>query len=380
MGDIRLAMVGLGNCASALIQGIHYYRERNPADSAGLMHRSIGGFRPGDIKIVAAFDIDERKVGRDVAEAIFAPPNCTKQFFSDIAPLGVKVSMGPVLDGFSEHLLDYPPHQRFVPASEREPDRAEVVHALRESGAEILVNYLPVGSEEATRFYAQCALDAGLGFVNNIPVFIASDPEWAGRFAERRLPIVGDDIKSQLGATITHRLLTDLFRKRGVKLDRTYQLNTGGNTDFLNMLNRTRLASKKTSKTEAVQAVAGERLAADNIHVGPSDYVPWQKDNKVAFIRMEGRLFGDVPMNLELRLSVEDSPNSAGVAIDAIRCVKLALMRGEGGALEAPSAYFCKHPLRQLPDDEAYRLVEQFIREHQKPAVALASPGAAAQG
>ncbi|MGH8426916.1 MAG: inositol-3-phosphate synthase [Gammaproteobacteria bacterium] len=380
MADIRLAVVGLGNCASALIQGLHYYRNNQGTDTVGLMHRTLGGFRPGDIRVVAAFDIDERKVGRDVSEAIFAPPNCTVQFCPDVAPLGVPVTMGSVLDGVSGHLAAYPAHQRFVPAHNPQPDRAEVVRILRESGAEILVNYLPVGSEQATRFYAHCALDAGLGFVNNIPVFIASDPEWAARFAERRLPIIGDDIKSQLGATITHRLLTDLFRKRGVKLERTYQLNTGGNTDFLNMLDRSRLASKKTSKTEAVQAVTGERLSPDDIHIGPSDYVPWQKDNKIAFIRMEGRLFGDVPMNLELRLSVEDSPNSAGVAIDAIRCAKLALVRGKGGVLEAPSAWFCKHPPRQLDDDDAYHQVEEFIREYSQPAVALAKPGAAAQG
>ena len=234
---------------------------------------------------------------------------------------------------------------------------------LRESEAEILLNYLPVGSEEATRFYAECALDAGLAMVNNIPVFIASDPAWAQRFKERNLPIIGDDIKAQLGATITHRTLTDLFKKRGVKLERTYQLNTGGNTDFLNMLNRSRLASKKESKTEAVQSVAAERLSDDNIHIGPSDWVPWQKDNKLCFIRMEGKMFGDVPMNLELRLSVEDSPNSAGVAIDAIRCCKLALEREEGGVLIPPAAYFMKHPPRQYSDDEAYNMVEAFIRE-----------------
>lgn len=380
MADIRLAVVGLGNCASALIQGIHYYREREPADCVGLMHRSIGGFLPGDIRVVAAFDIDSRKIGKDVSRAIFAPPNCTQRFYPDVRALGVEVSKGPILDGVSEHMAAYPESQRFLPASGPEPGKDEVVRRLRETGAEIVVNYLPVGSEQATRFYAECALEAGCGFVNNIPVFIASDPAWALRFAERKVPIVGDDIKSQLGATITHRLLADLFHKRGVKLDRTYQLNTGGNTDFLNMLNRTRLASKKTSKTEAVQAAAGERLADDDIHVGPSDYVPWQKDNKVAFIRMEGRLFGDVPMNLELRLSVEDSPNSAGVAIDAIRCAKLALLHGKGGVLEAPSAYFCKHPPRQLPDDDAHRRVEAFIAEYQTAPVALAGQGAATGG
>ncbi len=363
MAEIRIAVIGVGNCASALIQGIHYYRNRAPDTAIGLMHYELGGYTPADLRVVAAFDIDARKVGRDLSEAVFAPPNCTRTFCRDLPRMDVAVSMGAVLDGVSEHLADYPAHQRFEPAELAQPDQAEVIRALVESGTEILVNYLPVGSEQATHFYAECALEAGCGFINNIPVFIASDPDWARRFAEARLPIIGDDIKSQVGATITHRLLADLFHKRGVKLDRTYQLNTGGNTDFLNMLNRTRLASKKTSKTEAVQAVAGERLADDDIHIGPSDYVPWQKDNKIAFIRMEGRLFGDVPMNLELRLSVEDSPNSAGVAIDAIRCAKLALARGEGGALEAPSAWFCKHPPRQFGDDEAWRMVEDFIRD-----------------
>jgi myo-inositol-1-phosphate synthase len=259
-------------------------------------------------------------------------------------------------------MRQYPDHRTFVPATAPEPDKAAVVERLRRSGAEILLNYLPVGSEQAVRFYAECALEAGVAFINNMPVFIASDKDWAARFAAKGLPVVGDDIKSQLGATIVHRVLTDLFAKRGVKLERTYQLNTGGNTDFLNMLNRNRLKMKKISKTEAVQAVCPKPLESDNIHVGPSDYVPWQNDNKVCFIRMEGKLFGDVPMNLELRLSVEDSPNSAGVVIDAIRCTKLALQRGLAGAIEGPSAYFFKHPPRQFTDDEAYRLTEEFIR------------------
>src|SRR5690625_964169 len=362
MAEIKLAIVGVGNCASALVQGIHYYRNYTPDDAIGLMHYRIGGFAPQDIRVVAAFDIDARKVGRDVAEAIFAPPNCTQTFCEDILPTWVDVRMGPVKDGLSEHLGNYPSHQRFELSTTPEADRGQVVDALKEAGAEVVINYLPVGSEQAAHFYAECALEAGCGLVNCIPVFIASQAEWARRFAERKLPIIGDDIKSQLGATITHRQLTDLFRKRGVKLDRTYQLNTGGNTDFLNMLNRERLASKKTSKTEAVQAVAGKRLPDDNIHVGPSDYVPWQKDNKVAFIRMEGRVFGDVPMHLELRLSVEDSPNSAGVAIDAIRCLKLALLQGTGGILEGPSAWFCKHPPQQYTDDVAWQKLEAFIQ------------------
>ena len=361
MGKIRIAVVGVGNCASSLVQGIHYYRDKNADDAIGLMHWEVGGYRPIDIEVVAAFDIDRRKVGQDVSAAIFAKPNCTKVFCGDIPKSGVRVRMGRVLDGFSEHMRDYDENRAFVVSDEPQPSEEEVTRVLRESKADILLNYLPVGSEKATRFYVECALEANVAFINNIPVFIASDPEWAERFREKNLPIIGDDIKAQLGATIAHRVLTDLFKKRGVKLERTYQLNTGGNTDFLNMLNHKRLASKKESKTEAVQSVAYRRMDDDNIHIGPSDYVPWQNDNKVCFIRMEGKLFGDVPMNLELRLSVEDSPNSAGVAIDAIRCCKLALERGEGGSLEAPSAYFCKHPPRQYTYDEAYQLVEAFI-------------------
>lgn len=332
------------------------------------MHWLIHGYGPSEIEVVAAFDIDARKVGKDVSKAIFEKPNCTTVFCQEIPDMGVTVQMGRVLDGFSEHMREYDDDATFSLSNLLEPTKNQVVEALRDSGAEILLNYLPVGSELASRFYAECALEAGTGFVNNIPVFIASDPIWAKRFENAGLPIIGDDIKAQLGATITHRMLTDLFKKRGVSLERTYQLNTGGNTDFLNMLNRHRLASKKTSKTEAVQAVASQRLEPENIHVGPSDYVPWQKDNKVCFIRMEGKLFGDVPMNLELRLSVEDSPNSAGVAIDAIRCAKLALDRGIGGPLVAPAAYFCKHPPKQFSDDEALKLLEDFIREEESNA------------
>jgi myo-inositol-1-phosphate synthase len=361
MSKIKIAIAGVGNCASSLIQGIHYYKDKNPQDAIGLMHWEIGGYTPSDIEVVAAFDIDKRKVGKDVHEAIFAEPNCTTVFCPDLPPSGVVVQMGRILDGFSEHMKDYDDKYTFVPADEQEPTKKDVIKVLKDSGAEILLNYMPVGSEEATQFYADCALEAGVAFINNIPVFIASSPVWAKRFKEKNLPLIGDDIKSQLGATITHRILTDLFKKRGVKLERTYQLNTGGNTDFLNMLNRHRLKSKKKSKTEAVQSVAARRLENENIHIGPSDYVPWQKDNKVCFIRMEGKLFGDVPMNLELRLSVEDSPNSAGVAIDSIRCAKLALDRGIGGILAAPSAYFCKHPPRQFSDDEAFRMIEEFI-------------------
>ena len=361
MNKIKIAIVGIGNCASSLIQGIEYYKNKDGKDAIGLMHWDIGGYKPFDIEVVAAFDIDKRKVGKDLSEAIFALPNCTAVFCKNIPKTNVKVKMGPVIDGFSEHMKNYDEKQTFVLSDEKEATKEEAIKTLKESGAEILLNYLPVGSEKATKFYVECALEANIAFVNNIPVFIASVPEWADRFKEKNIPIIGDDIKAQLGATIVHRVLSDLFKKRGVKLERTYQLNTGGNTDFLNMLNRNRVASKKESKTEAVQSVLAERHEAENIHIGPSDHVAWQKDNKVAFIRMEGKLFGDVPMNIELRLSVEDSPNSAGVGIDAIRCCKLALDRGKGGILYSPSAYFMKHPPKQYSDDEAYQLVKDFI-------------------
>jgi myo-inositol-1-phosphate synthase len=361
MDKIKIAIAGLGNCASSLIQGIEYYKNKNGNNAIGLMHWEIGGYKPDDIEVVAAFDIDGRKVGKDVSEAIFELPNCTTVFCKDIPKTGTIVRMGKLLDGIADHMKEYDDKYTFVLADGKEPSKEEVVSVLQGSGAEILLNYLPVGSEEATRFYAECALEAGVAYINNMPVFIASDANWAARFKEKGIPIVGDDIKAQIGATITHRMLTDLFRKRGVKLERTYQLNTGGNTDFLNMLNRKRLVSKRISKTEAVQSVTAERLDDENIHIGPSDYVPWQKDNKVCFLRMEGKLFGDVPMNLEMRLSVEDSPNSAGVVIDAIRCCKLALDRGIGGILYSPSAYFMKHPPKQFTDDEACRMTDEFI-------------------
>ncbi len=362
MGKIKIGIIGVGNCAGSLIQGIHYYREKNPEDAIGLMHWRIGDYDPGDIEVKAAFDIDRRKVGKDFHEAIFSPPNCTQVFCDALPQSGIRVQMGRIMDGLADHMKQYKPQHTFLPADDPEPDKDAVIEMLQKAGVEILLNYLPVGSEAATRFYAECALEAGIAFVNNIPVFIASDPGWGARFTEKQIPLMGDDIKSQMGATIIHRTLTDLFRKRGVRLERTYQLNTGGNTDFLNMLSRSRLASKKESKTEAVQSVSDHRLDEDNIHIGPSDYVAWQKDHKVCFLRMEGKLFGDVPMDLELRLAVEDSPNSAGVAIDAIRCAKLALDRGEGGPLESPSAYFYKHPPRQFTDDEAYRMTEAFIQ------------------
>ncbi len=363
MQNIRIAIAGLGNCASSLVQGIEYYRDKTQEDAIGLMNWEIDGYTPSDIEVVAAFDIDARKVGKDVAEAIFAEPNCTAIFCKNIPKTGAIVKFGPVMDGFPDHMKEYRDGRTFVVADAKTPTKQDIVKALKDSGAEILLNYLPVGSELASKFYAECALEAGVAFINNIPVFIASDPAWAERFAKKGLPIVGDDIKAQVGATITHRVLTDLFKKRGVKLEHTYQMNTGGNTDFLNMLNRSRLASKKTSKTEAVQSVMHTRMDSEDIHVGPSDYIPWLNDNKVCFIRMEGKLFGDVPMNIELRLSVEDSPNSAGVAIDAIRCCKLALSRKQGGILHSTSSYLMKHPPVQYVDDEAHRLLRAFINK-----------------
>jgi myo-inositol-1-phosphate synthase len=361
MKSINVAIVGIGNCASSLVQGLEHYRE-GANDLVGLMHWEVGGYRPSDIKIVAAWDVDKRKVGSDVAEAIFAKPNCTAVFAPNVQPTGAVVRMGAVFDGVADHMSDYKDDRTFIVADAVEPSKDDVVRELRESGADVLMNYLPVGSQEATEFYAECALEAGVAFVNNIPVFIASNPEWAAKFEAAGVPIIGDDIKAQLGATIVHRVLTDLFAKRGVKLDRTYQLNTGGNTDFLNMSNHRRLESKKISKTEAVQSVAAERMEDENVHIGPSDYVPWQNDNKVCFLRMEGQLFGGVPMNLELRLSVEDSPNSAGVAIDMIRCAKIARDRGLAGVIDPASAYFCKHPRHQVTDDIAHAQVEDFIK------------------
>ncbi len=362
MDKIRVAIIGIGNCASALVQGIAFYSTKIPNQMNGIMHADIGGYGPGDIEVVAAFDIDKRKVGKDLSEAIFLPPNCTQVFHEDIPPTGVKVRMGRRLDSIAGHTLVYDERLRVVVSNRKDAGWKDVTRILRDTGAEILLNYLPVGSEKASRFYAECALDAGLGFINNIPVFIASDPKWAKRFESKGVPVIGDDIKSQLGATIVHRVLTNLFKNRGVQLERTYQLNIGGNTDFLNMLDRSRLASKKESKTEALQSQMSVPLNNDNIHIGPSDWVPWQKDNKVAFLRMEGKLFGDVPMHLDIRLSVEDSPNSAGVVIDAIRCCKLAMDRKTGGVLYSPSAYFMKHPPKQFTDDEAFRLTEDFIK------------------
>ena len=361
MSAIKIGIIGVGNCASSLLQGITYYRGKNSDDAIGILNWSINGYTPGDIEVVAAFDIDQRKVGKDVHDAIFELPNCTRKFVDLMPRAGVTVSMGKKLDGVAEHMKQYEPEYTFLPCDQKEPTQGDVVEVLKDSGTEILMNYLPVGSEKATRFYAECALEAGVGFVNNIPVFIASDPFWAQQFKSRKIPLIGDDIKSQMGATIVHRALTNLFEKRGARLERTYQLNTGGNTDFLNMLDRKRVHQKKESKTAAVQAVMRKKLQDRSIHIAPSDYVPWLNDQKVCFIRMEGRIFGDMPMNVELRLSVEDSPNSAGAAIDCIRLCKLALQRNIGGVLEAPSAFYCKHPPVQYTDDVAFSLVEDFI-------------------
>ena len=358
MGKIAIGIVGVGNCASSLLQGIEFYRAGDGAP-VGLMHDDVCGYRPGDIDVVCAFDIDRRKVGQPLDAAALAPPNNTRPLYPKLPRSGVVVEMGPVLDGVSDHMRDYPPEETFVVADRRPADVADV---LRRTGAEIVVNYLPVGSQAATEHYARACLEAGVSFVNCIPVFIASDPQWSAEFERRTIPIVGDDVKSQLGATIVHRMLAKLFDDRGVVLDRTYQLNTGGNTDFLNMLNRARTGSKRRSKTEAVQSVLPQPLPRSNIHIGPSDYVPWQRDNKVCFLRMEGRGFGNAPIEIELRLSVEDSPNSAGCVIDAIRCCRVARDRKIGGPLTSVAAYLMKHPPRQLTDDLAKEQVERFLR------------------
>jgi myo-inositol-1-phosphate synthase len=355
--SIKIAIAGVGNCASSLVQGIaHYAKPENR--SLGLQHAEIGGWRVSDLQVVAAFDVDARKVGRPVEEAVFALPNNTKVFCADLPRTGVTVQMGPILDGVPEHMRDYPAHQRFEPADQRPVDLGR---ALRESGAEILVNYMPVGAQRATEAYAQACLDAGVSLVNCVPCFVVSDPKWANQFRAKGIPCVGDDVKAQVGATITHRTLARLFNDRGVRIDSTYQLNTGGNTDFLNMLNRQRLSSKKKSKTDAVQSQLDVPLDPQNIHIGPSDFVPFQKDQKVCFLRIEGTGFGGVPMNLELRLSVEDSPNSAGVVVDAIRCCKLARDAGLAGPIEEVSAWCMKHPPRQMIDSEARLALEEFI-------------------
>jgi len=353
MSTVRIAIIGVGNCASSLVQGLEYYKDADPTSSVpGLMHVDLGDYHVRDVEVVAAFDVDAKKVGKDVAEAIFTEPNNTIRF-SDVPPLGVTVSRGRTLDGLGTFYREM--------VTESDEPEADVVQMLRDTETDVLVSYLPVGSEEADRFYAQCAIDAGVGFVNALPVFIASDPVWAKKFADAGVPIVGDDIKSQVGATITHRVLAKLFEDRGVELDRTYQLNFGGNMDFKNMLERERLVSKKISKTQSVQSQLEEPLDKDNIHIGPSDHVPWLEDRKWAMIRLEGRNFGDVPLTIEMKLEVWDSPNSAGVIIDAVRCVKIAKDRGIGGPIIGPSAYFMKSPPVQFSDEMAREMVEQFI-------------------
>jgi len=349
---VRVAIAGVGNCASSLIQGVAYYGDASPEDEVpGLMHVVLGGYHVGDVDFVAAFDVDGAKVGLDLSKAIFSGNNNTIKF-AEVGHLGVQVQRAPTFDGLGEFYRDV------VEESPAEP--VDVAQALRDAQADVLVSYLPVGSEEAQRHYASACLEAGVGFVNAIPVFIASDPTWAKKFEDAGIPIVGDDIKSQVGATIVHRILTRLFEDRGVELDRTYQLNFGGNMDFKNMLERKRLKSKKISKTQAVTSQLDHGIEADNVHIGPSDHVPWLDDRKWCYIRMEGRNFGDVPLNLELKLEVWDSPNSAGVIIDAVRCAKLALDRGVGGALLGPSAYFMKSPPVQYRDEEAREMVETF--------------------
>jgi len=353
LGKINVAIVGVGNCASSLVQGVHYYRNAKSNESVpGLMHVNLGGYHISDINFVAAFDIDRNKVGKDLAEAIYAPPNNTYKF-CEVPTSGVKVNRGMTHDGLGKYLSKI--------ITKAPGATANIVKILKETETQVVVSYLPVGSEAATKWYIEQILDAGCAFVNCIPVFIARENYWQNRFAERGLPVIGDDIKSQVGATITHRVLTRLFQDRGVKLERTYQLNFGGNTDFYNMLERERLESKKISKTQSVTSQLDYEIDPDNIHVGPSDYVPWLQDRKWCYIRMEGRTFGDVPLNIELKMEVWDSPNSAGVVIDAIRCCKLALDRGLSGAIVGPSAYFMKSPPVQYTDSEAFKMVEDFI-------------------
>jgi myo-inositol-1-phosphate synthase len=351
---IRVAIVGVGNCASSLVQGVEFYRDAPDAQKVpGLMHVRLGPYHVRDVEFVTAFDVDGKKVGKDLSEAIFTEPNNTMRF-ADVPPMGVEVRRGPTLDGLGKY------YREVITESDDQP--VDVAATLREHRVDVVVRYLPVGSEQAARFYAQAALDAGCGFVNCMPVFISSDRQWAERFREAGLPIVGDDIKSQVGATITHRVLAKLFEDRGVELDRTYQLNFGGNMDFMNMLERERLISKKISKTQSVQSQLHEHLPKDDIHIGPSDHVPWLQDRKWAQIRLEGRGFGEAPMSIELKLEVWDSPNSAGIVIDAIRCCKLALDRGVAGPLIGPSAYFMKSPPVQFSDDAAREMVEEFIQ------------------
>ena len=363
MDKIKIGIIGVGNCASTLIQGIEYYASKTEKDAIGIMNWDIDGYKPYDVEVVCAFDIDKRKVGKNLQEAIFEEPNCTKRIIENFsAKSNVIVNAGKILDGISEHITDKNGDKYFEPIEEDNVMKEQIVEILKETKTEILINYLPVGANAATEFYAECALEAGVAFINNIPVFIASNELWNEKFQKAGIPLLGDDVKSQFGATILHRTLTNLFEKRGGVIDHCYQPNTGGNTDFLNMLNRDRLKYKKISKTEAVTSIMTNKISSNNIHVGPSDYVPWQNDNKKCFIRIEGRIFGDVEISLDVNLSVEDSPNSAGVIIDAIRCCKIALNRKLSGTIVEPSTYFFKHPLVQVEDDKAYDLVQKFIK------------------
>ncbi|MSP79307.1 MAG: inositol-3-phosphate synthase [Dehalococcoidia bacterium] len=366
MGKINVAIIGVGNCATSLVQGVHLYRNAKETEFIpGLMHTMLGGYHPRDINFVAAFDIDKNKVGKDLSEAIMSPPNNTIKL-CDVPNLGVKVERGMTHDGVGKYLSDV--------VIKAPGATANIIGILKDRKVDVVINYLPVGSEMATKWYVEQILQAGCAMINCIPVFIARQPDWARRFQERGLPIIGDDIKSQVGATITHRVLTRLFEERGVKIERTYQLNFGGNTDFLNMLERERLVSKKESKTNAVTSMMEHPIAPENVHVGPSDYVPWLLDRKWCYIRIEGSAFGGVPLNMELKLEVWDSPNSAGVVIDAVRCAKLALDRGLSGAIVGPSSYFMKSPPIQIPDDEAFDLVEDFAAHRESAKYPVTFP------
>lgn len=352
-----MGLVGVGNCASSLVQGLACHRTAN-GEMTGVPFPVLSGYTIGDIDVVCAFDVDRRKVGYDLADAIFAEPNCTTRFFPGVPKSGVTVARGPNLDGVSAMMSSAP--RGFEVSDEPEPSKGDVIDQIRSSGVQVLVNYLPVGSQSASEFYAECALEAGVAFVNAIPVFLGSDDSWNARFADAGLPILGDDIKAQMGATVVQRHLSHLFDMRGAKLDRAYQLNVGGNTDFLNMLDSNRLSSKRHSKTEAVQSALEERLEDDNIRVGPSDYVSWLDDQKVAYMRLEGQLFGGVPMNMEIRLAVEDSPNAAAMSCIAIRCARIALDRGLSGAISDVCPFLFKHPLQQMNDEHAYERLKQF--------------------
>lgn len=364
INKIKIAIVGIGNCASSLIQGIEYYKGKNEKDAIGLMHWDIGGYLPFDIEVVLAYDIDSRKVGSSLSRAIFAEPNCTKKIWNEYLfenqVNDVKVKMGRILDGFSLHLIDYDEKYRIVVSDKLQPEKEDIIRDLKESKCEIIISYLPVGSQMATEFWAHIALDSGCGFINAMPIFIASNEDWENTFKNKGLPIIGDDVKSQVGATIVNRALVQMLLDRGAKIDNSWQLNVGGNTDFLNMVSQERLKSKKISKTESISSLIED--GNSYVYAGPNGYIECLKDNKISHLKLDFRIFGDVPCNIDLKLSVEDSPNSAGIVIDAIRCVKLALDRGIGGAILPACAYFMKHPPQQMRDEDARTLLEDFIR------------------